>query len=68
MKLLQKIKSKTSSNAADPISLSMILWIALAVVVVILLFSILLPAIFNQTDNIANEIECTGTLLGSPGC
>ncbi|MCL2627482.1 MAG: hypothetical protein FWD44_02120 [Oscillospiraceae bacterium] len=58
------IKTKLKSSKGDPNSASMVIWISIAVVVVLILASLIIPAITEKAGDIADEVNCTGSLFG----
>lgn len=55
--MLDNIKSRISSDSADSNTISMILWISLAVVLVLAVGSIIYNAVSNKATEIGNDIQ-----------
>ena len=55
--MLDNIKSRISSDSADSNTISMILWISLAVVLVLAVGSIIYNAVSNKANEIGNDIQ-----------
>lgn len=55
--MLDNIKNRISSDSADSNTISMILWISLAVVLVLAVGSIIFNAVSNKATEIGNDIE-----------
>ena len=80
MKILKNMKAKSQSNRAEPTSVSMILWIAFAVLIVLTAGVIIFNALSNEADNLATciggmvdtatggGIEVGGALTTELGC
>jgi uncharacterized protein YoxC len=54
---MKSINRKLKSNRGEPLSVSMILWIAIAVMVVLILASILIPQITDTGHEVADCID-----------
>ena len=55
--MLDNIKNRISSDSADSNTISMILWISLAVVLVLAVGSIIYNAVSNKANEIGNDIQ-----------
>lgn len=55
--MLENIKNRISSDSADSNTISMILWISLAVVLVLAVGSIIYNAVSNKATEIGNDIQ-----------
>lgn len=55
--MLENIKNRISSDSADSNTISMILWISLAVVLVLAVGSIIYNAVSNKANEIGNDIQ-----------
>ena len=65
MNLINRKLKKFSSNRGEPTSVSMILWIALAVIVFLGLAALIIPAVFGTGEEIA---DCIGAFqVGADG-